>query len=59
MSVTDRRPLRARNGKRRYRSRADDVLFETMKASWVAAHPQHTSEEYQAAVRRIAAMCGV
>jgi hypothetical protein len=33
--------------------------YEIMKRDWVAENPDATPEEYQAAMRRIAGICGV
>lgn len=33
--------------------------YEAMKRDWVQANPSATNEEYQNAMRRIAAKCGV
>lgn len=33
--------------------------YEEMKRAWIKAHPEATPEEYQNAMRRIAAKCGV
>ena len=35
------------------------AVYESAKAAWLAAHPDATPEEYEAAMRRIAAECGV
>jgi len=33
--------------------------YEAMKRAWILANPDATNEEYQNAMRRIAAKCGV
>lgn len=34
-------------------------LYEILKQEWAASNPGATPEQYQAAMRRIAARCGV
>lgn len=33
--------------------------YEILKAAWTRAHPGSTPAEYEAAIKRIAAHCGV
>jgi t-SNARE complex subunit (syntaxin) len=33
--------------------------YEQLKKEWIQANPNATNQEYQAAMRRIAAKCGV
>lgn len=35
------------------------ALYEHMKATWVARHPDATPAQYEAAIRKIAQHCGV
>lgn len=38
---------------------ADYALYEARKAEWIAQHPGASPDQYQAAIRAIAAACGV
>ena len=38
---------------------SDYALYEQRKAEWIAAHPEATPAEYQAAMTRIARALGV
>jgi hypothetical protein len=35
------------------------LRYEAAKAAWVAAHPDTTPAEYEAAMRRLARECGL
>jgi hypothetical protein len=35
------------------------LRYEVAKAAWVAAHPDATPAEYEAAMRRLARECGL
>jgi hypothetical protein len=37
----------------------DFVRYEQLKARWVADHPEATPEQYQQAIRQIAAECRI
>ena len=39
--------------------RPDLLEYERLKGRWLADHPVHTPEEYQRAMRTIAARCGI
>lgn len=42
-----------------YGLRADIQKYERLKREWIEAHPEATSNEYQAAMTRLACECGI